>query len=162
MGSPSHSTIPSLQVIIESQAGFPVLYSFPLAICFTHGSVYLSMLLSQFVPPFCSPAVSTSPFSTSVSLFLPYKQVHQYHFSRFHIHVLIHNMYFSLSYFTLFNRLQVHPPHLCSLKYLCSVFTVGNFHLQKIWLKICLNNCKMILQSSASLLSPLSNLGSSL
>ena len=33
-------------------------------------------------PPSLSPATSTSPFSTSVFLFLPHKQVHQYHFSR--------------------------------------------------------------------------------
>ena len=37
---------------------------------FTHGRVYTSMLLSQFIPP--SP-VFTSPFSTSVSLFLSCK-----------------------------------------------------------------------------------------
>ena len=35
--------------------------SFPLAIYFTHGSAYISVLLSQFVPPSLSPAVSTSP-----------------------------------------------------------------------------------------------------
>ena len=34
------------------------------------------------------------PFSTSVSLFLPYKYVLLYHFSRFHIHIceIIYNM----------------------------------------------------------------------
>ena len=47
---------------------------FPLAICFTHGSVYMSIPISQFIPP---PApLPLSPlgvhtFSTSVSLFLP-------------------------------------------------------------------------------------------
>ena len=35
--------------------------------------VYMSMLLSQFIQPSPSPAVSTSPFSTSVSLFLTWK-----------------------------------------------------------------------------------------
>ena len=38
---------------------------------FIHSSVHLSMLLSQFVPPPPFPAVSTSPFSMSVSSFLP-------------------------------------------------------------------------------------------
>ena len=43
----------------------PVLYStFPLVIYVTHGSVYTSVLLFQFVP-LSSPTVSPSPFSTS-------------------------------------------------------------------------------------------------
>ena len=48
------------------------------------GSVYMSVLLSQFIPPSPSPAGSTSPLSMSASLFLPCKQDHQYHFSKFH------------------------------------------------------------------------------
>ena len=52
-----------------------------LAICFIHDSVYISMLLSQFFPPSPSPAAFKCPFSTSVSLFLLWKQVHLYHFS---------------------------------------------------------------------------------
>ena len=43
------------------------------------------------------PAGSTSLFSVSVSLFLPCKQVRQYHFSRFRIYALICNVCFSLS-----------------------------------------------------------------
>ena len=36
----------------ENQAELPVIYSrFPLAICFRHGSVYMSMPISQFIPP---------------------------------------------------------------------------------------------------------------
>ena len=43
----------------------PVLYNrFPLAIYFTHGSVYMFMLLSQLVPPSVFRSVSTSSFST--------------------------------------------------------------------------------------------------
>ena len=41
--------------------------------------------------------MSTSPFSMSVSVFLPCKPVHLYHFSRFHIYVLIYDICFSLS-----------------------------------------------------------------
>ena len=53
-----HSTPPG------NLAELPVLYnSFPLAICFTHGRVYMSMLLSHFVPLSSSPAVSMSQFS---------------------------------------------------------------------------------------------------
>ena len=53
------------------------------------------MLVSQLVLPSPCPSVFTSPFSMSVSLYLPYKQVHQYHFSRFHIYVSIFNICFS-------------------------------------------------------------------
>ena len=81
----------------RARAELPVLYSrFPLAIYFTHGSVYMSFLISQFVPPSPSPAVVTCRFSMSVSVFLPCKYVHLYHFSRFHIHALIYD-FFSLS-----------------------------------------------------------------
>ena len=43
------------------------------------------------------PLVSIRLFSTSVSLFLPCKPVHLYHFSTFHIYVLIYDICFSLS-----------------------------------------------------------------
>ena len=67
--SPSYSTpIPRLQIITEHWAELPVLYSsFPLAVHFTCGSVYMLMLLCQFVPPPLSPAVSTCPFSMYAS-----------------------------------------------------------------------------------------------
>ena len=44
--------------------------SFPLALCFKHGSVCMSILIPQFIPPSPSLPVTTSPFSISVSLFL--------------------------------------------------------------------------------------------
>ena len=98
LGPPSHPSIPPIQFITEHRAELPVLYSrFPLASCFTHGSVFMSNLISQYIPFSPSPAVSTCPFSTSTSLFLPYKQVHLYHFSRFHIYALIYEICFSLS-----------------------------------------------------------------
>ena len=63
------------QINIETkqhQAELSVLYrSFTLAIYFIRGSVYMSMLLPQFVPLSPYPTVSTSPFSTFVSLFCP-------------------------------------------------------------------------------------------
>ena len=43
------------------------------------------------------PLVSIRLFSTSVSLFLPCKPLHLYHFSRFHIYALIYGICFSLS-----------------------------------------------------------------
>ena len=67
---PSWASLPSpislLQVVTAHQAKLPVLCSsFPLATHFIH-----TMLLSQFIPPSPSPAVSTSPFSTSALLSL--------------------------------------------------------------------------------------------
>ena len=42
-------------------------------------------------------SVSIRLFSTSVSLFLPCKSVHLYHFSRFHVYTLMYNICFSPS-----------------------------------------------------------------
>ena len=51
---------------------------------FTQSNVCISILLSPFVPPSPSRTTPTSLFSMSASLLLPCKQVHRYHFSRFH------------------------------------------------------------------------------
>ena len=49
-----------LQVIRQHWAGLPVLWSsFPHAIYFTHSSVHMSVILSQFVPPCPSPPAPT-------------------------------------------------------------------------------------------------------
>ena len=101
-----------VQVIAEHPAELPApCNSFPSALYFTCGSVCVSVLLSELVPPSPSHSVSTSPFSTSQSLFLPCKQVPQYHFSRFHIYALRCNICFSLTYFILYDIHQVHPHH---------------------------------------------------
>ena len=58
----------------------------------------MSIPVSQFMPPPRPLALmSTHLFSTSASLFLSYKYVHLYHFSRFHIYVLIYDIFLSLS-----------------------------------------------------------------
>ena len=57
----------------------------------------MSIPISQFIPPppACfHPLVSICLFSTSVSLFLPCKLVHMYHFSRFHVYALIYDICF--------------------------------------------------------------------
>ena len=72
-----------------ARLGFLCLYrSFPLIICFTHDSVYTSVLLSQCVPLSPSPAVSAFPFSTGSVRNI---------FSRFHTYALICNTCFSPS-----------------------------------------------------------------
>ena len=50
--TPSQLPIPPLYIVTDHQAGLPVLYSnFPLFVYFIHNSVYMSMILCQFVPP---------------------------------------------------------------------------------------------------------------
>ena len=95
------TSIPPPKVITEHQAELPVLYSsFPLAICFKHGNIQMSALLSQFIPlppPTPRAPVPTCLFSVSVPLFLPWKKAYQYHFSRFPMCVFIYDVCFSLS-----------------------------------------------------------------
>ena len=59
----------------------------------------MSIPISQFItppPPLHFPhSVSIRLFSTPVSLFLPCKPVHLYHFSRFHIYALTYDICFS-------------------------------------------------------------------
>ena len=91
--------IPSFCIATEYQIELPVLYSnFALPTYFTYGDIYVSMLFSQFIPPSPSPAMSRSLFSMSVSLFLPCKYIHQYHFSRFSLSVYINIQYFFSSF----------------------------------------------------------------
>ena len=83
-----------------------------LVICFTYGNIHVSMLFAQVIPPSPSPTESKSLFFTSVSLLLPCIQGHRYHLSKFHTYALIYcNGVFHSDYFTLYNRLQFHPPH---------------------------------------------------
>ena len=82
-----------------------------LVIYFTYGNIYVSMLFSQMIPPSSSPTESKSLFFTSVSLLLPCMWDSHYCLSKFHIYVLMYSICVSLTYFTLYNRLQFHPPH---------------------------------------------------
>ena len=68
LGLPPTIPIPSLQVVTKHQADLPVLCSsFPLAIHFTFGSVYMSMLLSHFLPASHS---APAPYPKVHSLYL--------------------------------------------------------------------------------------------
>ena len=113
---PPATPIPPLYGGTKHQADLPVQCScLPLATYFTFGSVYMSMLLSHFVPAYPSHPVSSSPFSMSVSLFLSCPQVHQNHCFILQIpYICVSIQYFLflfLTYFTLHDRLQVQPPN---------------------------------------------------
>ena len=70
------------------------------------------MSFSQIIPPSPSPTESKRLFYTSVSLLLSRIQGYCYHLSNFHIYALVYCIgVFFLAYFTLYNRLQFHPPH---------------------------------------------------
>ena len=108
--------IPPLQVVTKHQDDLPVLCGcFPLAIYFTFGSIYWSMPLSHFVPAYPSPS--------------PCPQVHSLHLCHYScpaprffitifffldsIYMCQHTVFIFpfLTYFTLYDRLQVHLPH---------------------------------------------------
>ena len=75
-------------------------------LCFTHGGVYLSVLLLSVHPTRSFPCCVHKPV-LHVCISSPALKIdHQYHFSRFHIYALIYVFVFLfLTYFTLCNRL---------------------------------------------------------
>ena len=111
-------TIPPLQVVTKHQADLPVLCScFPLAIYFTFGSVYMSMPLSDFVPAYPSPSPCPQVHSLCLHLYsCPAPRFIRTIFSFFFldsIYMCQHTIFvfLCLTYFTVYDRLQVHPPH---------------------------------------------------
>ena len=60
-------------------------------------SVYKSMLLSQFTPSSPSPVPTMSQVHSRHLHLYSCKWIHQYHFSRLHIHALIYDICFPLS-----------------------------------------------------------------
>ena len=78
-----------------------------LAIYFTYGNIHVSVLFFQIIPPSLSPRVQKSvlyiclSFTVSHTIFLNFIYMHYYT-------VLV---FYFLTYFTVYNRLQFHPPH---------------------------------------------------
>ena len=74
--------------------------------------LYMFQCQSPKSSPPPSPTESKRLFYTSVSLLLSHIQGCRYHLSKFHIYALVYLLvFFFLAYFTLYNRLQFHPPH---------------------------------------------------
>ena len=108
---PSHASVPPLQIITGHQTELPLLHtSFPLAICFTHGSVCRSLPISPFIPHcpstlclhVCSLHLRLSSCPADRCICTTFLDS---------TYVLIYKIYFFLllTYFTLYDSLQVHP-----------------------------------------------------
>lgn len=80
---PPHRPIPSPRSQ-STKLSFPCAsQQLPLAVCFTHGSVYMATPVSQYTPLPLPLLRSACPFSASALLFLPYKEVDLYYFPMF-------------------------------------------------------------------------------
>ena len=81
-----------------------------LGIYFTYGNIHVSILSSQIIPPSRSPPDSKSSLHLHLFCCLTYRVIVT--LSKFHIYALIYCIgVFFLTYFTLYNSLQIHPPH---------------------------------------------------
>ena len=123
---PSHSPYPTTLGGHKAQADLPVLYGcFPLAIYFTFGSVYMSMLLSHFIPAYPSPSPYPQVHSL-VGLYLYSCLAPRFFMTIFIIIFFLDSIYMCqhtvfvflfLTYFILHDRLQVNPPHYKKLNF---------------------------------------------
>ena len=105
LGLPPTLPIPPLQVVTKNRADLPVLCGcFPLAIYFTFGSIYMSVLPSHFIPAYRSHSpcpqvhfLRLCLYSCPAPRFLRTIFYFIYLFFRFNIYVLAYGICFSLS-----------------------------------------------------------------
>ena len=90
-----HPVLLPIYIITEHRVAFP-LAAVPTAICFAHGSVYMSVLPSQCILPSPSPTVSTWVLCICISI-VALQIGSSVPFSTFHTYVLIYNICFSLT-----------------------------------------------------------------
>ena len=114
---PSHTPYATPLGGHKARADLPVLCGcFPLAIYLTFGSVYMSMPLSHFVPAYPSPSPCLQVHSLGglclysrlaprffMTIFFPLDPIYMCQHTVF--------VFLFLTYFTLYDRLQVHPLH---------------------------------------------------
>ena len=79
---------------------------------FHNGNIHVSMLFSQSIPPSTSP---TDPKVCSLYLcllcYLTYRVIITIFLNSIYMHHYTVLVFFFLTYFSLYNRLQFHPPH---------------------------------------------------
>ena len=112
---PPNLPIPPLQVVTKHRADLPVLCGcFPLAIYFTFGNGYMSIPLSHFVPTYSSPSSCPQVHSLHLHLYsCPVPRFFRTFFLLDSIYMCQHTVFvfLFLTCFTLYDSLQVHPPH---------------------------------------------------
>ena len=111
-----------LQVVTKYRADLPVLCScFPLAIYLIFGNVYMSLLLSHFVAAYPSPSPCPQVHSLCLHLYsCPASRFFRNIFfldSIYTCQLTVFVLLF-LTYYTLYDRLQVHPPNYKKLKFI--------------------------------------------
>ena len=109
---PTSLPIPSLWVIPVHQPKHPVSCIKPgLVIRFLYDIIHVSMPFSQIIP--CSLSQSPKDCSIHLCLFccLAYRVIITIFLNSIYIYMYSVLMFFFLTYFTLYNRLQFHLPH---------------------------------------------------
>ena len=116
--------IPPLQVVTKHRADLPMQLLPTSYLFYIWQCIYVNTTLSLCPSLHVPFPMSSSPFSTFASLFLCCPQVRQNHFFFFldsnSICICQYTVFvfLFLTYFTLYDRLQVHPPHYKYLNFI--------------------------------------------